>query len=411
LATSLTVSPDDPSGEAGQQTGALSGTVSAADGGRLAGVVVRVDGGLQTTADVRGDWQLDGLEPGRVTVAFEAPDRRYAPVTIEATVEADTVVRVDARLHPLRLPVEVVAGDSRVTTAVAASRRAFPDGAEWVVVAAAGAFPDALAAAPLAGRLGGPLLLADRRAGPALLGEAARLGAARAVIVGAVGAVTATVQAELEQAGVTVERIAGDGRFDTAALVARKVGVGTDREGSVASGAGFADAMAAGPLAAAWRIPILLTDPRRLPDDTAAVLGAIGAARSIVCGGPAAVSDAVAERLPAPRRVAGPDRYATSVALAELLVERGGTLGTVSVATGQSFADGLAAGPATARDGGPLLLVHGQDPSQGSATYAFLDRRLPEIGVVVAYGGDAAIAAAVRARLAEPYGALGGSDR
>jgi hypothetical protein len=71
----------------------------------------------------------------------------------------------DSSPAPAPSPVVVrVAGRNRVGTAIAASRQAYPDGAETVVVAAAGRFPDALAAVPLAHVADGPLLLVDGRA-------------------------------------------------------------------------------------------------------------------------------------------------------------------------------------------------------------------------------------------------------
>ena len=294
-----------------------------------------------------------------------------------------------------------VAGDSRVATAIAASRHAFPDGASTVVLAAARRFPDALAAVPLAAREGAPLLLVEERAHGAVLEEVKRLGAERAILIAAHGAIPVVVELELERAGLQVERLAGEGRFHTAARVARRLGPGPDGEVLVASGVTFADALPAGPLAALAGLPVVLTGAEDIPADTAAVLGDLGATRSLLVGGRAVVSDTVAAGLPQATRLSGRDRYRTSVELAEELLARGGTLQAVGVATGRDFADALAAGPAVAADRGPVLLVDGQDPDNAAAVYAFLAEHRAEIGRVLLFGGTSAISEAVRQKVVD----------
>jgi putative cell wall-binding protein len=401
-----------------EQTATVAGTVT--DDGRrpLPGMTVTlaaVDDELAWEAQSGSDgaWSIEGVDPGRYTVAFEDPAGRRLPqwwerrpreaVADVLAVEGGQVrTGINATLSLREIPVTSVAGVNRIATAVATSRRAFPDGAGAVVIASAWSFPDALAAAPLAAREGGPLLLADRRLGAEVRTEIARLGATRAVIVGAVAAVSATVQAELARDGLEVQRIAGDGRYDTAALIARALGLPAGGEVIVVSGDDFADAMAAAPLAAAHAIPILLTEPGRLSADTAAALGELRPAATIVVGGRAAVTDEVVGLLPSPRRVAGPDRSATSVAVAEEILQRDGNLDTVGIATGGDYPDGLTAAPAAARGGGPLLLVD-PNPAGSAAVWDFLDRHLGAIGEAVVYGGSEAVPATVRSRVARPY--------
>jgi D-alanyl-D-alanine carboxypeptidase len=85
--------------------------------------------------------------------------------------------------------------------------------------------------------------------------------------------------------------------------------------------------------------------------------------RIVVVGGPGAVSDAQLGALRSlatsgqATRVAGADRYATSVAVARSTFPSPAS--AVFVATGRDFPDALAAVPAAVRSGGPLLLVPG----------------------------------------------------
>jgi putative cell wall-binding protein len=377
----------------------LSGRVTDGGGNPIPGATVTV-GGRAATTGADGAYGLADLWPGRVTASVSAERHEAASRTFELDEGEDA--ELDLSLEPRVLLVEVVAGEHRVATAVAGSRHAFPGGADAVVIASAGSFPDALAAAALAAHSDGPLLLVGRRLGPQVTAELRRLGATRATIVGATGAVSATVQAELAREGLAVERIAGDGRFDTAALIARAVGPADSGEVIVVSGADFADAMAAAPLAAADGIPILLTNRDSVPEDTRAALAVLRPDRTFVVGGTAVVSDGVLAELPSATRIAGADRHATSAAVARLLVDRGAPLEEVAVATGREYPDGLAAAPLVARRGGALLLAD-PDPARGSAVYDFLDRHLDQVGTVVVFGGDGALGPDVRARLARPW--------
>jgi peptidoglycan-N-acetylglucosamine deacetylase len=108
-------------------------------------------------------------------------------------------------------------------------------------------------------------------------------------------------------------------------------------------------------------------------------------------------------------RAGGGDRYATAALASQRTFPPG--VAIAYVATGEAYADGLAAGPAAARDGGPVLLTrHGDLPP---ATARELDRLRPRRIVVV--GGLGAVSAAVATSL-QPYATGGvarvaGSDR
>ena len=161
------------------------------------------------------------------------------------------------------------AGSDRVATAISASRASFSH-ASTVVIARADLYPDALAAAPLAGKFGGPVLLSPPGgATPALVAEIRRLGATTAYLIGDTTALSAKVAADVAAAGVTTSvRIGGNTRYDTAALIAERVG-GTSAY--VVRGDDWTDAAAVSALAAFQHRPVLLTasglchwPPRRL---------------------------------------------------------------------------------------------------------------------------------------------------
>ena len=385
------------------RAGALAGTVSSAAGGPATDAEVAIErDGVEVARRMpgkAGDYRFEGLRAGTYVLIVAPEGERYHRVETTVEIGAGTVTTADVVAMPEDPIVERDAGASRIETAVRVSQRAFADGAESVVIATASTFPDALAAAPLAGDIDGPVLLVADRLDPLVTAELARLSATRAVIVGGSEVVSVLVQSELELLGLEVERIAGEARDDTAALTARRVGLGPTDEIVVAYGWGFADALSVAPLAARQGIPILLTATDVLSADSAAAITALGPGSTIVVGGRAVVADAVLHALPDPTRVAGLERYATSAAIAELSLARDGDLTTVYVATGANFPDALTGGPAAARLRAPLLLVDGADPRASAATWSFLDEHARSVARVVVLGGTDAVSSAVTAAL------------
>lgn len=156
---------------------------------------------------------------------------------------------------------------------------------------------------------------------------------------------------------------------------------GALRTAILATGTGYQDAMAAGALAYAEHFPILLTTPTALSSQAASAIQALGIKQVIVMGGPLAISDAVVSSLQAlgvsVLRIAGQNYMDTSVQLAEFETAPApsglGWLGSgsVTIARGDQFADGLAGGDIPGRAEEPLLLT--QSPRViGTALVSFL---------------------------------------
>lgn len=160
-----------------------------------------------------------------------------------------------------------------------------------------------------------------------------------------------------------VRRIAGGDRYATSIAASRDAFPSADSARAIvlAGADGFADALSGAPLAGARGAPILVTDPAALPASVEAEIDRVlpSGGRVYVLGGNDAVSPAVADRLSsrgyAVRRIAGADRYATSVAVAGEL----GHPATVVLADGSDFPDALSGGVAAARLHGAVLLTEG----------------------------------------------------
>lgn len=375
------------SAPAGRET-TLSWT--AADGTGVSYEYGEVGGPVYATSGTTARLVLSAEGTRTVYVRSFATDRwsRQTSVTATVTVGADGLGPLDAAR---------LAGSTRYRTAVSISRSRFPTGAPAVVVASGRNWPDALAAAPLAAAVGGPLLLTD----PASLthdtrSEIWRLRPSRIFIAGGTAAVDTDVRLQLDslQAGDTVTRIAGSDRYQTAALIASRVA--SESGGSVpggrafvCSGAGYADALSGAAVASFTRQPILLTPPSALSGHTASAISSLSITDTVVLGGTAAVSAGVLAQLPSPDRVFGATRYDTSRALAEWARTHAGlSLAQVGIARGDNYPDALGAGVWMAGAGGPLVLV---PQSMDSPLRSWLAARGTAVGSVTFFGGPAAV--------------------
>ena len=207
--------------------------------------------------------------------------------------------------------------------------------------------------------------------------------------------------ATLPSNGRKIARVAGSNRYATSALIAG-VNPGFAKPDSVfiVNGAGYADALSAGPAAAHLGAPVLLTRTDTLAPEIMAKLSSMDPDRIYIVGGTPSVSAAVEAQL-APYanigvvRIAGPDRYATSRLVAQTIFAGGAD--TAYIATGTNFPDALSAGPAAAVEGGPVLLVNGAAATGDADTLAALQG----LGVekVVIAGSEGTISAGIEASL------------
>jgi type VII secretion-associated serine protease mycosin len=286
-------------------------------------------------------------------------------------------------------------GADRYATATALSAATFTAGVPVVYIATGGTFPDALAGGPAARIKGGPILLALSGSIPdATRAELTRLKPAQIVVLGGPSAIADRVVTDLRAytAG-TVSRVWGADRYATAASISA-ASFASAPVVYVATGENFPDALGAGAVAAAAKAPLLLVRGGSIPAETADELARLKPSTIVIVGSTGAVSTGVAAALAAHgavTRISGPDRYASTAALSAASFPANGP-GTVYVATGKVFPDGLTAGPIAGLRNGPLLLVPGT--SLPGSVAAELKRLDPTNVVIV--GGPEAITDNVR---------------
>jgi lactocepin len=298
-----------------------------------------------------------------------------------------------------------------------------------IVIANGADFADAMAGGLLATAVDGPVLLSSPAKG--LSGETrAEIGRILRPIVyyendpvtiyilGGTAAVPAAVETQLKaipevasgikNGNLTIMRINGATRFDTAAAVAAEVDdkIGVSDTVYVINGYAWADGLAvAAP--SCWSIsPVLLTTPGALSPATASAITSLGATKAIIVGGTAVVSPAVEAALKAQlgdanvRRISGDDRYKTALAVAEHAVDDVGLEGSrLILVSGENWPDALGAGPMVYQyeyDGGveaPILLTR---PARLSAEVAqFVNDYGHPDELCYVIGGPAALSDAV----------------
>ncbi|NLY32823.1 MAG: hypothetical protein GX065_08510 [Firmicutes bacterium] len=281
-----------------------------------------------------------------------------------------------------------ISGANRYATAVAVSQQGW-NSSEVVVLARGDDYADALAGVPLAFAYDAPVLLTNsHRLSNSTREEIVRLGARKAVVLGGEGAIGADVADELAAIGIEVERIAGANRFETAAQIAAHTLLSGAEKAVLANGLDFPDALAAASYAARNGYPILLTRVDSLPPVTGE---ALEEKECVVVGGEAVVGQTVLESLPGEAvRIFGPNRAATSLALAEYFQPAAAHM---YVATGLGYADALTGAALAAREDRGLLLVTTVVPG---CIYDYLKEKEPELIIL---GGEGAVSRQVEVRL------------
>jgi putative cell wall-binding protein len=321
------------------------------------------NGGTFTFASSRTAGATAAMDP-------DQPGKYYRSFVGSTTVTTDDVV--NATPPPMADSVRL-GGTDRFGTSAKISAANFDPGVPVAFVATGMNFPDALAGAAAAGKLGAPILLVTRDTIPdSTAKELARLQPGRIVVLGSAGVVSDAVATALgAYTAGGVSRLAGPDRYGTAAAVsAAFFDPGVDLV-FIATGANFPDALAGAAVAGRVGAPILLVRPTSLPSATATELARLAPKRIVVLGSTDAVGAGVATQLATyasegVTRLAGSDRYATAAAVSAAFFDQGADL--AFVATGLNFPDALAGAAAAGSKGAPILLVRQSTLPASTAT-------------------------------------------
>jgi putative cell wall-binding protein len=165
------------------------------------------------------------------------------------------------------------------------------------------------------------------------------------------------------------KRLWGATRYETAAAISN-TGWKTSVYAVLASGEDFPDALCSAPLAKKLNnAPILLTQKDALNSSAEQQLQRLGVKTVYIVGGTGVISTDIEKRVKELGmdviRIAGADRYETSVKVAEQV----GFDGQIVIASGENFADALSIAPIAAEKNMPILLTRASAIPESVKTY------------------------------------------
>ncbi|MHB0740018.1 cell wall-binding repeat-containing protein [Peptostreptococcus stomatis] len=280
-----------------------------------------------------------------------------------------------------------VDGDDRVETGIKISQKYY-DKAKTVIVVRHDLFPDSMTASVLAKLKDAPILLnPTNKLDPRVGAEIKRLGAEEVIIVGGPDSISEKVRGDLKayDKDKDVERIAGVDRYGTSEMVARRVtGItGKKNTGVIASGQVFPDALSVGTFASRDGYPILLVKKNLVPDQVVRAIKDLEIKKTYIAGGTNTISKSTEAKLPGVlERMAGKDRYETSVAIAKSKFKDSRE---AFIASGEEFADALVISPVSGKYNRPTLLA-----SRNKKTNAVVKKYIEEsyLTSITAIGGE-----------------------
>lgn len=195
--------------------------------------------------------------------------------------DPQVIKELKAILRGEQANVNLVAGEDRFTTAVEVSKQLVGENetANAVVLVGEDAIVDGLAAAPLAKKVGAPILLTKANQLPEatekemlrVLGN--NLSNKTVYLVGGEARISKELEAKIAKLGVKVERLAGNTRFETSLKIAEKVTSGATVDTAfVVGGNGEADAMSISAYAAKEEAPIVVVDKNEVSEEAMELL-------------------------------------------------------------------------------------------------------------------------------------------
>ena len=300
-----------------------------------------------------------------------------------------------------------LAGTSRVDTSLEIANRGWSaTGADTVIITNGYNFADALAGGPLAYALDAPILLTANQASleASVLSKIKSFGAKNVIILGGTLAVNANIASQLSKNGLSVERIYGNSRFETAVAIANKLySINSSYADNVfiAYSHNYPDALAVSPIASITGNPILFVNAKGTFDTaTANYIKKSKCSTATILGGSLAIAPAAETNLSAmgakPGRIYGTSRYDTALKICKTY-DNVFTSTNLALATGASFPDALAGGAFAAKCGIPIILVNNLKTAAASSdALAYIDGKNAE--TVYVFGGTGAVSDATVAK-------------
>ncbi|CDX03420.1 N-acetylmuramoyl-L-alanine amidase LytC [Desulfitobacterium hafniense] len=259
-------------------------------------------------------------------------------------------------------------GANRYETSVQISKNGWPDGSTYAVLATGNNYPDALSAAPLAQKYDAPILLTDKTLPQVTINELTRLKPTQIFICGGTGAISKTIENQLNSMGIITERLEGKDRYETSIAIAKKIGV-TSGELIVVNGYEWSDALSVSPIAAKKGIPIVLTDKGSIPDSVKSFVNSSNFSKTYLLGGTDLIGNQVKNVLPNAERIIGSNKFERNINILKEF-EDDLDLSKICIATGADFPDALSGSALAATLSSAIVLVDNNSLKSVTSQYS-----------------------------------------
>lgn len=313
-------------------------------------------------------------------------------------------------------------GSDRIEVSAMEARAAY-DKADCAILAGSNGWADALGSAGLAGILDCPILLTEQPA----LNDTTRqvlsdLQVSRVVIVGGPNTISPTVEQQLADMGLAVERVSGSDRYEVQTNIFNTYADQWE-PGRIVIASGednkFADALSISPVLFRTKTPVFLVNGSgTLNDSQKGMLRDLAAqggfSEVVIAGGPASVSSATesfAKSLALPSggtvsvtRLGGDNRHQASVNIANWAVSNGIlSWDGVALAMGGKPYDALCGSILQGRRGSAMLVVS-SNASDNSSVYDALRANKGAVSTLRVFGGKSSIPMTIRMDVADIFG-------
>jgi putative cell wall-binding protein len=199
-----------------------------------------------------------------------------------------------------------------------------------------------------------------------VLNEIDRLGASTVYLLGGTGAINAEIEKKLTDYGLSVVRLGGNTRFETAAIINTEAKTSLNNKAIVVNGYAIADALSASSNSANNQIPIYLSTKNALP---------VGLPENVkevtIYGGESVVGKEIVTLLQQKgikvTRVGGSTRYETNIQAADLSKEENVIIvrGTSVKPDIEDYRDAVSGAGLSHKLGANIILSHDSIPIPG----------------------------------------------
>ncbi len=192
---------------------------------------------------------------------------------------------------------------------------------------------------------------------------------------------TVTITVVARPAQPLYSTIRGADRYQTAVQISKAAYPSGAPVVFLVKGDNYPDALAAGPLAAAYGGPIMITPSTGLNDTVRQELKRLAPGTVFVIGLPVALNAQVKAALPGLtdsdlHEIRGTDRYHTATLIADELLAKRGSVARVVLVAGDNFPDALSVGPLAAKQGWAVLLTPQKGPLPAVTRQKILDLKV-----------------------------------